>query len=81
VIDDINVGNIFFKYDVLTALCYKIKYRDSTVVPAWEVLRRATIEGARAIGLGNESFANELLAADPVHKDMAWLEALERGQL
>jgi 5-methylthioadenosine/S-adenosylhomocysteine deaminase len=38
----------------LTALFNKIKYRDPTVMPAWEVLRMATIEGARAIGLANK---------------------------
>jgi 5-methylthioadenosine/S-adenosylhomocysteine deaminase len=38
----------------LTALFNKIKYRDPTVMPAWEVLRMATIEGAQAIGLGYE---------------------------
>ncbi len=35
------------------ALFNKIKYRDLTVMPAWEVLRMATGEGARAIGLGD----------------------------
>jgi 5-methylthioadenosine/S-adenosylhomocysteine deaminase len=39
---------------VLTALFNKIKYRDPTVMPAWEVLRMATIEGAQAVGLGDE---------------------------
>ena len=38
----------------LTALFNKIKYRDPTMMPAWEVLRMATIEGAQAIGLGHE---------------------------
>jgi 5-methylthioadenosine/S-adenosylhomocysteine deaminase len=38
----------------LTALFSKIQARDPTVFPAWEVLRMATIEGARAIGLGHE---------------------------
>jgi len=38
----------------LTALFNKIKFRDPTVMPAWEVLRMATIEGAQAIGLGDE---------------------------
>jgi 5-methylthioadenosine/S-adenosylhomocysteine deaminase len=38
----------------LTALFNKIKYRDPTIMPAWEVLRMATIEGAQAIGLGEE---------------------------
>ena len=38
----------------LTALFNKIQARDPTVFPAWEVLRMATIEGARAVGLGDE---------------------------
>jgi 5-methylthioadenosine/S-adenosylhomocysteine deaminase len=38
----------------LTALFNKIKFRDPTVMPAWDVLRMATIEGAQAIGLGDE---------------------------
>jgi 5-methylthioadenosine/S-adenosylhomocysteine deaminase len=38
----------------LTALFNKIKFRDPTVMPAWEVLRMATIEGAHAIGLGDQ---------------------------
>ena len=48
-----NCSNIFNEMK-LTALFNKIKYRDPTVSPAWEVLRMATIEGARAIGLGDE---------------------------
>ena len=31
-----------------------ISARDPTVFPAWEVLRMATIEGAQAVGLGDE---------------------------
>jgi 5-methylthioadenosine/S-adenosylhomocysteine deaminase len=38
----------------LTALLNKIQARDPTVFPAWEVLRMATIEGAQAVGLGDE---------------------------
>jgi 5-methylthioadenosine/S-adenosylhomocysteine deaminase len=38
----------------LTFLFNKVRYRDPTVMLAWEVLRMATIEGARAIGLGDE---------------------------
>ena len=38
----------------LTALLAKIAARDPTVFPAWEVLRMATIEGAQAVGLGDE---------------------------
>jgi 5-methylthioadenosine/S-adenosylhomocysteine deaminase len=48
-----NCNNIFNEMK-LTALFNKIKYRDPTVLPAWEVLRMATIEGATAIGLGDQ---------------------------
>jgi len=48
-----NCSNIFNEMK-LTALFNKIKFRDPTVMPAWEVLRMATIEGAQAIGLGDE---------------------------
>ncbi|MCJ7624221.1 MAG: amidohydrolase family protein, partial [Anaerolineaceae bacterium] len=47
-----NCINIFNEMK-LTALFNKIKYADPRVMPAWEVLRMATIEGARAIGLGD----------------------------
>lgn len=36
----------------LVALFNKIKYENPEVMPAWRALRMATIEGARAIGLG-----------------------------
>jgi 5-methylthioadenosine/S-adenosylhomocysteine deaminase len=48
-----NCNNIFNEMK-LTALFNKIRYRDPTVMPAWEVLRMATIEGAQAIGLGDQ---------------------------
>jgi 5-methylthioadenosine/S-adenosylhomocysteine deaminase len=48
-----NCHNVFNEMK-LTALFNKIRSRDPTVMPAWEVLRMATIEGARAIGLGEE---------------------------
>jgi 5-methylthioadenosine/S-adenosylhomocysteine deaminase len=38
----------------LTALFNKIRYQNPEVMPAWKVLRMATIEGARAIGLGDQ---------------------------
>jgi len=38
----------------LTALLTKCRYRDPTVFPAWKVLPMATIEGAQAVGLGDE---------------------------
>lgn len=37
-----------------TTLLNKCKYKSYTVFPAWRVLRMATIDGARAIGLGDE---------------------------
>ncbi len=48
-----NCNNIFNEMK-LTALFNKIKARDPEVMPAWDVLRMATIEGARAIGLGDQ---------------------------
>jgi 5-methylthioadenosine/S-adenosylhomocysteine deaminase len=48
-----NCNNIFNEMK-LTALFNKIKFRDPTVMPAWEVLRMATVEGAQAAGLGDE---------------------------
>jgi 5-methylthioadenosine/S-adenosylhomocysteine deaminase len=48
-----NCNNIFNEMK-LTALFNKIKARNPTVMPAWEVLRLATIEGAQAIGLDDE---------------------------
>ena len=48
-----NCNNMFNEMK-LTALFNKIKYRDPKIMPAWEVLRMATIEGAQAIGLGDE---------------------------
>ncbi len=48
-----NCNNMFNEMK-LTALFNKIKYRDPAIMPAWEVLRMATIEGARAVGLGDE---------------------------
>ena len=38
----------------LSALFSKIRHRDPTVMPAWDVLRMATLEGAKVIGLGDE---------------------------
>jgi 5-methylthioadenosine/S-adenosylhomocysteine deaminase len=36
-----------------TALFNKIRFSDPEIMPAWHVLRMATVEGARAIGLGS----------------------------
>lgn len=47
-----NCNNIFNEMK-LTALFNKIRYRDPEIMPAWEVLRMGTIEGAKAIGLGD----------------------------
>jgi len=47
-----NCSNLFNEMK-LTALFNKVKARDPTVFPAWEVLRMATIEGARTVGLGD----------------------------
>ncbi len=48
-----NGANIFLELKT-ACLLLKMKRRDLTEMPAWKVLRMATIEGARAIGLGNE---------------------------
>jgi 5-methylthioadenosine/S-adenosylhomocysteine deaminase len=48
-----NCNNVFNEMK-LTALFNKIKVRNPTVMPAWEVLRMATIEGAHAVGLEDE---------------------------
>ncbi|MFR1481092.1 MAG: amidohydrolase family protein [Hydrogeniiclostridium mannosilyticum] len=37
-----------------TAILNKCKFKDPSVFPAGKVLRMATIEAAKAIGLGNE---------------------------
>lgn len=37
----------------LVALFNKIKYQNPEVMPAWRALRMATIEGAKAVGLGD----------------------------
>ncbi|MCP5149576.1 MAG: amidohydrolase family protein [Ectothiorhodospiraceae bacterium] len=47
-----NCNNVFNEMK-LTALFNKIRFRDPTVMPAGEVLRMATIDGARALGLGH----------------------------
>lgn len=48
-----NCNNMFNEMK-LTALFNKIKFRDPAVMPAWDVLRMATIESAHAIGLGDQ---------------------------
>ena len=61
---------------VLTALFNKIKFRDPTVMPAWEVLRMATVEGAQAIGLGNENGIGSLEAGRQADLILVDLSAL-----
>lgn len=48
-----NCNNMFNEMK-FTAILNKCKKRDPKTFPAWQVLRHATIEAARAIGLGNE---------------------------
>jgi 5-methylthioadenosine/S-adenosylhomocysteine deaminase len=48
-----NCHNIFNEMKV-TALLNKVRAQDPEVMPAWRVLRMATIEGARAVGLEAE---------------------------
>lgn len=48
-----NCSNIFNEMK-FAAILNKVKRQDPTVMPAWKVLRMATIEGAKAIGLENE---------------------------
>jgi 5-methylthioadenosine/S-adenosylhomocysteine deaminase len=47
-----NNHNLFSEMHA-TALFNKIRFADPEAMPAWQVLRMATVEGARAIGLGN----------------------------
>jgi 5-methylthioadenosine/S-adenosylhomocysteine deaminase len=48
-----NNHNIFNEMK-LTALLNKVRFRDPEVMPAWRVLRMATIEGAAALGWDDE---------------------------
>lgn len=47
-----NCHNIFNEMKNV-ALFNKIKYQNPEIMPAWRALRMATIEGARAVGLGD----------------------------
>jgi len=38
----------------VAALLNKSRHRDPTILPAWKMMRLATIEGAHAIGLGDK---------------------------
>lgn len=65
-----NLNNMFNEMK-LTALFNKIKYRNPTIMPAWEVLRMGTIEGAQAIGLGDQVGSLEVgKQADVILVDM-----------
>jgi 5-methylthioadenosine/S-adenosylhomocysteine deaminase len=44
----------------LTALFNKIRYTDPEVMPAWKVLRMATVEGARSLGIGDVTGSLEI---------------------
>ncbi len=46
-----NNGHNMFSEMKATSCFNKIKYQSSTIMPAWKVLRMATIEGARALGI------------------------------
>jgi 5-methylthioadenosine/S-adenosylhomocysteine deaminase len=71
-----NANNIFNEMK-LTALFNKIKYRDPTVMPAWDVLRMATIEGAQALGLDGEIGSLEVgKQADLILVDLSALNLL-----
>ncbi len=48
-----NCHNVFNEMK-LTALLNKVRAADPEAMPAWRVLRMATVEGARALGLGGE---------------------------
>jgi 5-methylthioadenosine/S-adenosylhomocysteine deaminase len=54
-----NCNNIFNEMK-LTALFNKIVARNPVAMPAWKVLRMATVEGAQAIGLGQETGSLEV---------------------
>lgn len=46
-----NNGHNMFSEMKATSCFNKIKYQSSTIMPAWKVLRMATIEGAKALGI------------------------------
>jgi len=49
-----NNGTNIFSEMKMGSLCLKMKRKDPAAMPAWKILRMATIEGARAIGLGDD---------------------------
>lgn len=46
-----NNGHNMFSEMKATAIYNKIKHQSSTIMPAWKVLRMATIEGAKSLGI------------------------------
>jgi len=71
-----NCHNLFNEMK-LTALFNKIKFRDPTIMPAWEVLRMATIEGAQALGLEQEIGSIEIgKKADLILVDLSALNLM-----
>lgn len=48
-----NSSNMFNEMK-FTAILNKCRFQDPTIFPCWKVLRMATIDGARAIGLGDQ---------------------------
>jgi 5-methylthioadenosine/S-adenosylhomocysteine deaminase len=49
-----NNGTNLFSEMKLASLALRMKSRDPTELPTWKALRMATVEGAEAIGLGDE---------------------------
>jgi 5-methylthioadenosine/S-adenosylhomocysteine deaminase len=47
-----NCNNMFNEMK-FTSIAHKYKHRNGTSHPAWKVMRMATIEGARTLGMGN----------------------------
>ena len=47
-------GNTMFAQMKYAAILNKVKHRDPTVLPAWKVLRMATIEAAKCLGLDHQ---------------------------
>ena len=49
-----NNGTNIFSEMKIGSLCLKMKQQDPAAMPTWKILRMATIEGAHALGLGEE---------------------------
>lgn len=66
-----NNNHNLFNEMKLTSIVNKCKYGTPLVFPAWKVLRMATVEGARAIGLGDVTGSLEVgKAADMILLDL-----------